>query len=245
MATEQGTDPKVVSEPLARHPRRVRWFHAAIYLTTIPLLWTGWWLLSGEEGSPSFLARAFHVADVRLHVWAGRVLALLAIAAITFGRRGARTFVRETFRRDPGDARWWVRWPAAVLTGRFARHEGTFDPGQRVANVVIVGGLIVLTTTGIALTLLHGGPVFAWLAKVHLWTAVVVTPVILGHVLVALGVLPGYRGVWRSMHLGGRVPEETARRVWPGWTERTITDAGSIEEHEIETTSPHPRGAGV
>jgi len=50
-----------------------------------------------------------------------------------------------------------------------------------------------------------------------------VTPVILGHVLVAIGVLPGYRGVWRSMHLGGHLREETARRVWPGWTERTLS----------------------
>jgi hypothetical protein len=43
-------------------------------------------------------------------------------------------------------------------------------------------------------------------------------------VLIALGVLPGYRGVWRSMHLGGRVAETTAKRVWPGWTERTLRD---------------------
>ena len=236
MATESPTQQTDGSEPLTRHPRRVRWFHAAIYLATIPLLWTGWWLLWGEEGSPSFLARAFHVADIRVHVWAGRVLALLAIAAITVGRRGALTFARETFRRDRGDGHWWIRWPGAVLTGRFARHEGAFDPGQRVANAVIVGGLLVLTTTGIALTMLHGGPVFAWLAKVHLWTAVIVTPVILGHVLVALGVLPGYRGVWRSMHLGGRVSRETARRLWPGWSERTLVDTRSKVEHE--TSSP-------
>jgi formate dehydrogenase subunit gamma len=181
------------------------------------------------------LARAFHVADIRVHVWAGRVLALLAIVTITVGARGSRTFVRETLRRDHGDGRWWIRWPAGVLTGRFARHEGTFDPGQRVANAVVAVGLIVLTTTGIALTMLHGGPLFAWLAKVHLWTAVIVTPVILGHVLVGIGVLPGYRGVWRSMHLGGRVPEGTARRVWPGWTERALSDARSSEEHEASS----------
>jgi hypothetical protein len=41
-------------------------------------------------------------------------------------------------------------------------------------------------------------------------------------VLVAIGVLPGYRGVWRAMFGGGRVREETARRVWPGWTERAM-----------------------
>jgi len=46
-------------------------------------------------------------------------------------------------------------------------------------------------------------------------------------VLVAIGVLPGYRGVWHAMHLGGRVPEETARRVWPGWAEREIDGSPS------------------
>ena len=63
-----------------------------------------------------------------------------------------------------------------------------------------------------------------------------VTPVILGHLLVAFGVLPGYREVWRAMHLGGRVPEAVARRVWPGWTERTTH--GCVDrttEHEPST----------
>ena len=109
----------------------------------------------------------------------------------------------------------------AILTGRFARHEGHFDPGQRVANVLMVGGLLVLTATGIGMTVLHGGPLFAWLGMIHRWTTFVVTPVIAGHLLVAIGVLPGYRGVWQAMHLGGRVREETARRLWPAWTERS------------------------
>jgi len=33
-------------------------------------------------------------------------------------------------------------------------------------------------------------------------------------------VLPGYRGVWRSMHLGGRLHADVARRLWPAWLER-------------------------
>ena len=65
-------------------------------------------------------------------------------------------------------------------------------------------------------------PAFVWLRQVHTWATLIVTPLLAGHVPIALGVLPGYRGVWRSMHLGGRVPEEIARRVWPGWTERAL-----------------------
>jgi len=72
---------------------------------------------------------------------------------------------------------------------------------------------------------LHGGPLFALLNRIHRWSTFAITPILAGHVLVAIGVLPGYRGVWRAMHLGGRVSEETARRLWPAWTERSVRDA--------------------
>lgn len=206
---------------LVRHSSRARWFHALVYLVTLPLTVTGLWLLSGSEGHPSPLARITGVADTRLHLWLGRALAVLVLVPLIAGRRAIVTFVRETFRRDRGDSKWWVRWPGAAFTGRFARHEGHFDPGQRVANVLIVGGLAVLTVTGIVMTALHGGSTFALLAKIHRATAYLFTAVIVGHMLIAAGVLPGYRGVWRSMHLGGKVPTATAQRVWPGWTERS------------------------
>jgi formate dehydrogenase subunit gamma len=207
---------------VVRHPRRARLAHAAVYLTTLPLLGTGWWLLAGGEGNPSPLARALGVPDARLHVWLGWGLAGAILLAAVVAARRLGSLARETFRVDRGDGRWWMRWPAGALTGRFARHEGRFDPGQRVANVVLIAGIFVLVATGVTMTMIHGGPVFVWMARIHKWTTIVVTPVILGHILIAIGVLPGYRGVWRSMHLGGRVPEATARRLWPGWTEREL-----------------------
>jgi cytochrome b subunit of formate dehydrogenase len=228
---------------LNRHPRRVRLFHAAVYLTALPLLLTGWWLLLGGEGNPSPLARLFGTGDTRVHVWFGRALLVVALVPLVAGRKGIVTFVRETLRVDRGDGRWWARWPAGSLTGRFGRHEGRFDPGQRLANVVIVGGLMVLTGTGIALTLLHGGPVFAQLARIHKWTTYVVTPFILGHMLIAFSVLPGYRGVWRSMHLGGRVREATARRVWPGWAERSLRDGASNDTADRPSDAAEGRRA--
>jgi formate dehydrogenase subunit gamma len=207
---------------IRRTSRRARLLHAAVYLTTLALLLTGWWLLVGGEGRPSPLARLFGAPDIRVHEWFGWGLAAALVLPLLIWWRGVATFARETFRVDRGDGRWWRSWPKGAFTGRFARHEGHFDPGQRVANVVLVGGLVVLASTGIAMTTLHGGPVFVWLVRIHKWTTLLVTPVILGHVLIALGVLPGYRGVWRAMHLGGRVPENTARRIWPGWTERSL-----------------------
>jgi hypothetical protein len=184
------------------------------------LLATGWWLIVGREGEPSPLARLVGTSDVRLHKALGWALALAILTGIVLGARALPGALRETFRRDRGDGRWLLRWPRAVFTGRFHRHEGRFDPGQRIANVVIVAGLLILIGTGIGISMLHGGRAFAVLAKVHKWTAIAITPVLLGHMLIAAGILPGYRGVWRAMHLGGRVPKEVARRLWPGWTDR-------------------------
>jgi formate dehydrogenase subunit gamma len=45
---------------------------------------------------------------------------------------------------------------------------------------------------------------------------------LIGHILIASGLLPGYRGVARAMHLGGRLRVAVARRVWPGWLERQV-----------------------
>jgi len=211
------------TERIERYGRRTRWLHAAVYLTTLLLVATGLWLLLGREGQPSILARATGVADTRLHIWLGWALAGIALVGLVAGVRAVPTFLRETVRYNRGDVRWFLRWPQAMFTGRFARHEGEWDPGQRIANVVIVIGLLVLIITGVGLAMLHGGHLFAWLAKVHKWTAILMTPVLLGHILIAAGVLPGYRGVWRSMHLGGRVREETAQRLWPAWTEWKAT----------------------
>jgi formate dehydrogenase subunit gamma len=205
---------------LPRTSRNARRLHAAAYLTTLALLGTGWWLWAGGEGNPSPLARLTGVADARIHVWVGRGLVVVVVLPLLRWWRAVVAFVRETIRVDRGDARWWRRWPVGALTGQFGRHEGHFDPGQRVANVLIVGGLLTLVVTGLGMTLLHGGEVFAWMAKLHRWTTYAITPVLLGHIVVAVGVLPGYRGVWRAMHGSGRVREDTARRVWPGWAER-------------------------
>ena len=204
-----------------RYTRSARWFHAAVYLTVLVLLGTGWWLSLGREGQPSPLSRLTGQPDTQLHTWVGWAMTGVVVAGLVVGVRSAVTFAVESLRFRRQDLRWLVRWPKATMTGRFARHEGHFDPGQRIANVVLVALLAALVVSGVGLARLHGGPTFAMLVHVHRWATYAVTPVILGHILVASGVLPGYRGVWRSMHLGGHLDVRVARRLWPAWVERS------------------------
>lgn len=226
-----------------RYSRRTRWFHATTYVLVLVLLGTGWWLLAGREGSPSPAARLTGVSDATLHTYAGWALAGLTAAGVTVGARAARTFLRESIRLDRGDPRWFLRWPAAQITGRFPRHEGHFDPGQRAANLVMVALLAALVGSGVGLTMVVGGAGFVWLQRVHRWSTYLITPVLIGHILIASGILPGYRGVARSMHLGGRLRVEVARRIWPGWLERRLTriDAAATAPHRPATTAHHGR----
>lgn len=203
-----------------RNNRRTRWFHAGVYVTVLALLGTGWWLWAGQEGRPSFLAQATGVGDATLHTWIGWAFAVAAPLGTLVGWRAARTLLHDSVRYRRSDVRWFVRWPAALLSGRFGRHEGHFDPGQRVANLAMVVLLVLLIGSGVGLAAVSGGPPFVWFSRVHRWATYVFTPILVGHVLIAAGVLPGYRGVWRAMHLGGRLRSDDASRVWPGWTER-------------------------
>lgn len=241
MTTERGRRRSVVatSARVERYNRRTRWFHAGIYVTVLILLATGWWLTLGHEGQPSPLAWIFRTPDTVLHTNTGWVVAILSLGGLAFGARAVRVFVRETLRVDRSDGRWLVRWPRAVFTGRFDRHEGHFDPGQRVLNVAVTLGLVVLIGSGVGMAWLHGGPAFVVLVRLHTWATYAVTPLILGHIVVAAGILPGYRGVWRSMHLGGRLDISVARRLWPGWYERQEAAPDKQDEQATRARGAH------
>jgi cytochrome b subunit of formate dehydrogenase len=226
-AVAMAIDPRAIADRevetdrvVERYGRSVRWFHAVTYLTVLVLLGTGWWLELGREGRPSVLARLTGRADTQLHTWAGWLLAATVLLGLLVGVRAVITFMVESLRFRRQDLGWFLAWPKALFTGRFARHEGHFDPGQRVANIVLSVLLAALVGSGVGMARLHGGDTFALLVRVHRWSTYAVTPVLVGHVLIAAGVLPGYRGVWRSMHLGGRLDARVARRLWPAWLER-------------------------
>jgi hypothetical protein len=89
------------------------------------------------------------------------------------------------------------------------------------------------------LTTLSGGQTFATMVRVHRGSTYVLTGLVVGHLLVTLGILPGYRGVWRAMHWRGRVAESTARRLWPA----TVPASG--DGRRPDATEDDPSATGV
>jgi cytochrome b subunit of formate dehydrogenase len=209
--------PRRTSTTIERYSRGTRWFHAGVYLTVLVTLATGWWFLIDGYRHESPLARLTGLPDGTSHEYAGYGLGLVMVVWLARGARGLGAFVRETARYRPGDGRWLRALPRAMFTGRFGDHDGHFDPGQRLANVAMLVTLATLLLSGLGMVLLPSRRLSLLLFTVHHWSALLATPVIVGHIIVAAGVLPGYRGVWRSMHLGGRLPIEVARRIWPAW----------------------------
>lgn len=217
MTTTDGVETGPDSGYVRRYGPLGRWFHAGVYLTVLVLLGTGWWFVVGGYHRPSPVARLIGQPDATVHELTGYALTLIVVVWLPFGVRGARAFVSESLRFRRGDGRWLAGWPRAAFTGRFGDHDGHFDPGQRLANIVIVLFLALLVVTGLVALLAPALNVGVEVIDVHRWATFAVTPVLLGHIVVAAGVLPGYRGVWRSMHLGGRLPVAVARRIWPRW----------------------------
>jgi cytochrome b subunit of formate dehydrogenase len=230
--------------PVTRNNRATRWLHTLLYLVTFVLLATGWWLRGGHEGQPTLLADVLNTPDTEVHRKAGWVLLGIATGGPILGIRGSLTFVRETLRVNRGDGAWFWRWPRGALTGRFGRHRGHFDPGQRLLNIALVGALGTVIVSGVLLTTLSGGQTFATMVRIHRGSTYALTGLVAGHLLVTLGILPGYRGVWRAMHWRGRVSERVAQRLWPATV--AVSDHAQVDGDEssrsVEAEATADRG---
>jgi cytochrome b subunit of formate dehydrogenase len=219
MTTTREATATSVRPRVHRYSRPARWFHAFTYLLTGVELATGWWLLTGREGRPSLLSTLARLPDPALHVRVGVAMLLAALAGTLVAGRSAWHLIRDSVRFSRSDLAWLRAWPRAAVNGRFTRHNGFFDPGQRIANLVMVAGIAALIVSGGGLALTHGGQLFVVMLWLHKAATYLVTPVIVGHVIVASGLLPGYQGVWRSMHGGSGLDADVALRLWPAWAE--------------------------
>lgn len=213
---------------ILRNTRRVRRLHAAVYLVTAFLLYSGI-SVAGEARPVLATLIGGQAAAARWHRWVGFGLIALGLLLPLVRPRSAVRFLMESVRFRRSDVRWFRSYPAFLLAPRRhppARHEGRYDPGQRVLNCVIVVAFTTLAVSGLVMSVPDRvtSATFAASFKIHVIATLALVVSLAGHVLVGSGLLSAYRGVWRAMHGDGRVRTDLSERLWPAWTEREGRD---------------------
>jgi cytochrome b subunit of formate dehydrogenase len=217
-------DRPAAPEGLLRNGPAARRLHAGLFLLTLALVASGVAVL-GEGIRPLERLLGGHVASARTHRALGYAL-IGAGGLVALARpRAAGRFLAESVRFRRSELRWFASYPAFVLRpsrNAPARHEGHFDPGQRIFNLAVLAALLALSATGLLMSFPRAfvPAAFAWSLRIHRVATWGLLAAVAGHVVVASGALRAYRGAWRAMHGGGRVPRELAERLWPRWAER-------------------------
>jgi len=214
--------------PTPRAPPRL---HLVVYVGITLLFVSGISLLG--NGIPRIEALfGGHESTGRWHRWIGFALIALALLLSLVRTRSVWRFLRESVGFRAADIDWFLTYPRFVTRparNAPARHDGHFDPGQRVFNCVIVIAFVVLSVTGLFMSFpdRFTPAVFAWSFRFHRWATWAIVVAVVGHVLIASGLLRAYRGVWRAMHGSGRVDAVLAERLWPAWAEQESGPDGS------------------
>lgn len=221
-----------ITERLLRNRPAARRLHAAVYLLTGFLFLSGLAVLG--EGSPA-LEGLFggHVATARWHRWVGFGLVGLGLVVASLRPGTSAWFLSESVRFGRRDLDWFVRHPRFLLRPSRhapAPHEGHFDPGQRVFNLVVVVSLVALAATGAVMSFPQRflPAAFAASLQIHQAATWVLGIAVVGHLVVVSGVFRGYRGVWRAMHRDGRVAAALGEALWPKWAKREEADRGGV-----------------
>lgn len=231
---DRGSGPQAGADlrPLRNRPAARR-LHAALYLLTFVLLFSGVALLG--EGIRSLEGvLGGHVAAARRHRVLGYVLLAGAGLVLLLRPRACARFLVESVRFRRAELRWFGSYPAFLLhpsRNHPGRHEGHFDPGQRLFNLLVLVSIVALSATGVLMSFPRTfvPAVFAWSLRVHRLATWALAAGVAGHVVVASGILPAYRGTWRAMHGRGRVPRELAERLWPRWVEEQRATDAAVE----------------
>jgi formate dehydrogenase subunit gamma len=178
------------------------------------------------EGSPALEALfGGHLSTARWHRWVGFGLLGFGVLVAVVRPGPSAWFLFESVRFRRKDLGWFSRYPSFLLRpARYppAPHDGHFDPGQRVFNVLVVVSLVALAATGAVMSFPDRflPAAFGASLRIHRAATWVLGIAVAGHLVVASGVLPGYRGVWRAMHRDGRVPAALGELLWPKWARR-------------------------
>jgi formate dehydrogenase gamma subunit len=169
-------------------------------------------LINWGEAPP----RSIHQAAVWMHQVAGVGLIALPILALLLGRRDWRMYienVRHGWLWDRNDFRWLILFPRAAIDPRVILPEqGKFNAAEKLNFMMVMATYPVYVITGL-LVWMPGVAFYSWL--VHLITAFLGLPLVVGHIYMAT-VNPSTRIGLEGM-ITGWVDREWAKYHYRRW----------------------------
>ncbi len=167
-----------------------------------------------------------------IHRASGVALAVLPILAVVKSRRDARTHfynIKQAWTWVFDDFKWLALMGLAAVSSRFKLPEqGKFNAAEKLNFMVLMSTYPLYVVTGLLMWLTHL-PVLSWI--LHCLMAMFATPLILGHLYMALinrETRPGLEGM-----ISGHVDRQWAKHHYRRWYRKhhEATEAQPSAQH--------------
>jgi len=205
---------------ILKHPLSVRIFHYLLIFSFLPLAVTGVILYFKP------LSESTMNLTMQIHVVAGVILTIDAIAFFLIGFNRVVLFIKRIFYFSMNDLKWFGilgGYPQKILLGKKVAIPpmGKYNSGQKLFGIcVLIGGTVLIFSGWILWAVPHLVPreTVALLGLLHTFFAWVLTLFLLVHLFLGIYMFDDFK----SMILHGKIPYDEAKEMSPQWVEKEI-----------------------
>ncbi len=209
---------------ILKHPMQVRVFHFILAVSFLTLAVTGIILFQKP------LQEAAMNTVIQIHVVAGVVMTLDALAFLFLAFDRVVMFTKRVFTFSGNDLKWFTvlgGYPQKILLHKKVEVPpmGKYNAGQKLFGIFVLVGGTLLILSGWALWTLphiipHGDT--SMIGTIHLYVSWILILFLLVHLFLGIYMVDDFK----AMFLHGRIPYEDAAEKSPLWVKNDICKIG-------------------
>lgn len=209
---------------ILKHPVQVRVFHFILAISFLTLAVTGVILFLKPLQEPAMNA------VMKIHVVAGVIMTLDALAFLFLAFNRVVIFTKRVFTFSGDDLKWFTilgGYPQKILLHKKVAVPpmGKYNAGQKLFGIfVLVGGTLLIFSGWVLWTLPHilphGG--VSLLGSIHLYVSWVLILFLLVHLFLGIYMMDDFK----AMFFHGMIPYKDAEEKSPLWVKNDIYKIG-------------------